>query len=53
VLRYFQRKVDMDREARVANQARLRELKLGHGDRVRIFNSHDSVDYESCRCGGH
>ena len=38
--------VDMDREARVANQARLRELKLGHGDRVTIFNSHDPVDYE-------
>ena len=53
VLSYFQRKVDMDRKARIANQARLRALKLDHGDRVTIFNSHDPVDYESCRCGEH
>jgi glyoxylase-like metal-dependent hydrolase (beta-lactamase superfamily II) len=53
VLRYFQRKVDMDRDARIANQSRLRELKLGHGDRVTIVNSHDPVDYENCRCGAH
>jgi translation initiation factor IF-1 len=43
----------MDRDARIANQSRLRELKLGHGDRVRIVNSHDPVDYENCRCGAH
>jgi hypothetical protein len=45
VLRYFQRRVDMDRNARVANQARPRELKLGHGGGVTIFNSHDPLDY--------
>jgi len=53
VLGYFQRKADMDRKARIANQERLRALKLGHGARVTIFNSHDPVDYERCRCGQH
>ncbi|UPK33167.1 MBL fold metallo-hydrolase [Bradyrhizobium sp. 186] len=52
VLGYFQRRGDMDRKLRIANQERLRALKLSHGDRVTIFNSHDPVDYESCRCGG-
>lgn len=52
-LGYFQRKADIDHRARVANQERLRALKLGHGECVTIFNSHDPVDYENCRCGGH
>jgi translation initiation factor IF-1 len=52
MLGYFQRKADMDRSMRIANQARLRALKLDHGDRVIIVNSHDPVDYERCRCGG-
>jgi hypothetical protein len=41
----------MDSGTRVANQERLRALKSHHGDAVTIFNSHDPVDYESCRCG--
>ena len=53
MLRYFQRKVDMNSNARIANQARLRELKLNQAGRVTIFNSHDPVDYENCRCGAH
>ena len=53
MLGYFQRRGDMDRGMRIANQARLRALKLNHGDRVTIVNSHDPVDYESCRCGAH
>jgi hypothetical protein len=53
VLGYFQRRVDMDRAARIANQERLRALKAGHGGEVTIFNSHDPVDYENCRCGVH
>jgi uncharacterized protein (DUF2249 family) len=43
----------MDRKMRIANQARLRALKLNHGERVTIVNSHDPVAYESCRCGAH
>jgi glyoxylase-like metal-dependent hydrolase (beta-lactamase superfamily II) len=52
VLGYFQRRVDMDRAARVANQERLRALKAAHGHEVTIFNSHDPFDYETCRCAG-
>ena len=53
VLSYFQRRVDMDRDARLANQARLRALQLNHGSEVTIINSHDPVHYDNCRCGGH
>jgi glyoxylase-like metal-dependent hydrolase (beta-lactamase superfamily II) len=51
VLGYFQRKADLDRNTRMANQERLRQLKATHGHEVTIFNSHDPVDYENCRCG--
>jgi hypothetical protein len=53
VLGMFQRRGDMDRAMRVENQERLRTLKAKHGDAVTIFNSHDPVDYENCRCGRH
>ena len=48
----FQRRGDMDRATRIANQERLRVLKAAHGREVTIFNSHDPVDYETCGCGG-
>jgi glyoxylase-like metal-dependent hydrolase (beta-lactamase superfamily II) len=51
VLGLFQRRADIDRAARIANQERLRALKATHGHAVTIFNSHDPVDYEHCRCG--
>ncbi|NPU10509.1 MBL fold metallo-hydrolase [Bradyrhizobium sp. 83002] len=51
LLGLFQRKGDLDRATRLANQARLRRLKCDHGDQVTIVNSHDPVDYEKCRCG--
>jgi glyoxylase-like metal-dependent hydrolase (beta-lactamase superfamily II) len=53
VLGMFQRRADMDRAMRIENQERLRTLKANHGDQVTIFNSHDPVDYENCRCGRH
>lgn len=53
VLGFFQRKADMDRAARVANQERLRRLNASHQADVVIFNSHDPEDYERCRCGRH
>ena len=53
VLGMFQRRADMDRAMRLENQERLRSLKAAHGDAVTIFNSHDPVDYENCRCGRH
>ena len=53
VLGFFQRRADMDRDARIANQERLRTLRATHGNDVTIFNSHDPVEYENCRCGEH
>jgi glyoxylase-like metal-dependent hydrolase (beta-lactamase superfamily II) len=51
VLGIFQRRADMDRTTRISNRERLRSLKAAHGADVTIFNSHDPVDYENCRCG--
>ena len=51
VLGIFQRRADMNRATRIANRERLRTLKAAHGAEVTIFNSHDPVDYENCRCG--
>jgi len=53
VLGLFQRRADMDRATRIQNQERLRQLKAAHGAEVTIVNSHDPVDYETCRCGRH
>ncbi len=51
LLGLFQRKGDLDRATRIANQERLRRLKCDHGDQVTIVNSHDPTGYEMCRCG--
>lgn len=53
MLGFFQRKADIDRTARIANQERLRQLNASHRAEVTIFNSHDPIDYERCRCGRH
>lgn len=50
VLGYFQRRADMDREMRAANQERLRTLHANHGAEVEIVNSHDPLQYEICHC---
>jgi len=51
VLGLFQRRADMDRAARLANQERLRALHASRASEVVIINSHDPVHYEDCRCG--
>lgn len=43
-LRFFQRRVDTDRAARIANQHRLQKLNT-RAD-IAIFNAHDPVDYD-------
>jgi glyoxylase-like metal-dependent hydrolase (beta-lactamase superfamily II) len=43
-LRAFQSLVQADSKARLANQARLRELARGHGDRVELVCSHDPAE---------
>jgi glyoxylase-like metal-dependent hydrolase (beta-lactamase superfamily II) len=45
-LRMYQTMMEKDRKARFANQQRLRELKHRHGGEVKLFCSHDPVEYE-------
>jgi glyoxylase-like metal-dependent hydrolase (beta-lactamase superfamily II) len=45
-LRGYQRLMEVDRAARLANQARLRRLSLDHGGEVRIFCAHDPIEFE-------
>jgi glyoxylase-like metal-dependent hydrolase (beta-lactamase superfamily II) len=42
----FQRKADTDTAQRKANQAKVRELALGHADEVSVFCAHDPVDFD-------
>ncbi len=42
----YQALMEVDREARLANQARLRELVRDHGDELRIFCAHDAIELE-------
>ncbi len=44
-LRFFQWLIQMDGEARLRNQARLRELARDHGQEVRVFSAHDPAEY--------
>ena len=46
-LRLYQTMMEVDREARLGNQARLRELKHRHGSEVTIFCSHDELELEA------
>jgi glyoxylase-like metal-dependent hydrolase (beta-lactamase superfamily II) len=41
----YQRLMEVDRAARLANQVRLRKLSLEHADEVRIFCAHDPVEF--------
>ncbi|PKN54543.1 MAG: MBL fold metallo-hydrolase [Deltaproteobacteria bacterium HGW-Deltaproteobacteria-14] len=45
VLGWFQRGGDVEREARVQNQARVRTFALAHPE-VRVFCSHDAVEFD-------
>lgn len=45
-LRGYQRMMEVDRAARLANQQRLRRLSLDHGDQVRLFCAHDAREFE-------
>lgn len=46
MLRGYQRLMEVDREARLENQARLRKLSLECPDEVRMFSAHDAVEFE-------
>lgn len=45
-LRFYQWMMDKDREARIRNQERLRELRRDRGETVEIFCAHDVVEFE-------
>jgi len=45
-LRGYQALMEVDRRARLANQAKLRRLSLDHAGDVRIFCAHDAVEFE-------
>lgn len=46
-LSLYQRMMEQDRPARLANQDRLRALKRDHGDDVTVFCSHDVSEFEA------
>lgn len=48
-VRIFQTSVEVDRRARLGNQARLRHLKREHGAEVRPFSAHDPSELELFR----
>lgn len=50
-LRGYQRMMEVDRSARLNNQARLRRLAAEQGGQVRIFCAHDAVEFEQMRAG--
>ncbi|RUR51642.1 MBL fold metallo-hydrolase [Vreelandella populi] len=45
-LRFYQTLMEKDRQARLNNQQRLRELRRVQGDQVELFCSHDVVEFE-------
>jgi len=45
-LRGYQKLMEVDRVARLANQRRLRRLSLDHAGEVRVFCAHDAVEFE-------
>lgn len=45
-LRFYQWMMEKDREQRLHNQSRLRELRRAHGDVVKLVCSHDVVEFE-------
>lgn len=50
-LRFYQTMMEKDRDARLGNQQRLRQLRHSHGGDVELFCAHDPIEYE--RLAGH
>jgi glyoxylase-like metal-dependent hydrolase (beta-lactamase superfamily II) len=50
-LRWYQAMMEVDRAARLENQARLRTLSVKHADEIRITCAHDPVELERCQSG--
>ena len=50
-LRAYQTMMEVDREARMANQERVRVLSIEHRDEVHVICAHDIVEYEHAAAG--
>jgi glyoxylase-like metal-dependent hydrolase (beta-lactamase superfamily II) len=50
-LRLYQNLMEVDRQARLGNQTRLRDLSLDEAAGVRMICAHDIVEYEACAEG--
>jgi glyoxylase-like metal-dependent hydrolase (beta-lactamase superfamily II) len=50
-LRGYQTMMEVDRRARLENQARLRALSIEQRDTVRVLCAHDPVEFERCLAG--
>ena len=50
-LRGYQRMMEVDRNARLANQERLRQLSVEQAGAVKIICAHDPVEFEACAQG--
>lgn len=50
-LRAYQTMMEVDRDARMANQERVRVLSVEHRDKVRVICAHDIVEYERAAAG--
>ena len=50
-LRGYQNMMEVDRAARLSNQARLRKLSLERAGEVRMVCAHDVVELEACQAG--
>jgi glyoxylase-like metal-dependent hydrolase (beta-lactamase superfamily II) len=48
-LRMYQKMMEVDRESRLMNQRRLRQLIRNHSAEVKIFSAHDAVELEAFR----
>ena len=51
-LRFYQTMMEVDREQRLSNQRRLRDLKRNHAGEVTIFCSHDQKELEAMQRRG-
>ena len=47
----YQNLMEVDRDARLANQERLRALSLEHRRDLRMICAHDVLEYQACAAG--
>lgn len=48
-LRFYQKMMEVDRQSRLMNQKRLRNLIQSHGHEVKVFSAHDAIELDHFR----